>query len=100
MLPCVGFVLTEETTVSVGLLVNMSGQSCMALQRFSLTQGQVTVHEKASDAVPSIAKLSNDRLYYISLPYRMGGLASWAVEAYSCSDSSSWRVWFASLSGR
>ena len=75
----VGFVLTEETTVSVGLLVNMSGQSCMTLQRFSLTQGQVTVHEKASDAVPSIAKIRNDRLYYISLPYCTGGPASWAV---------------------
>jgi uncharacterized protein YjdB len=37
------------------------------------------VHAKASDAVPSIAKLSNDRLYHISLPYHTGGLTSWAV---------------------
>ena len=74
-----GFVLTEETTVSVGLLVNMGGQSCMTLQRFSLVQSQMSIHEKSSDALPSVAKLSNDRLYYISLPYRTGGLASWAV---------------------
>ena len=75
----VGFVLTEETTVSIGLLVNMSGQSCMTLQRFRLTQSPVTVFEKSSDAVSSIAKLINDRLYYISLPYHTQGLTSWAV---------------------
>jgi uncharacterized protein YjdB len=75
----VGFVLTEETTVSIGLLVNMSGQSCMTLQRFRLTQSPVTVFEKSSDAVASIAKLTNDRLYYISLPYHTQGLTSWAV---------------------
>ena len=75
----VGFVVTEETVVSVGLLVNMSGQSCLTLQRFTLTKSPVIVHEKASDAVPSITKLSNDRLYYVSLPYHAKGLASWAV---------------------
>ena len=74
-----GFVLTEETTVSIGLLVNMSGQSCMTLQRFRLTQSPVTMFEKSSDAVSSIAKLINDRLYYISLPYHAKGLTSWAV---------------------
>ena len=74
-----GFVLTEETTVSIGLLVNMSGQSCMTLQRFRLMQSPVTVFEKSSDAVSSIAKLINDRLYYISLPYHTQGLTSWAV---------------------
>ena len=74
-----GFVLTEETTVSIGLLVNMSGQSCMTLQRFRLTQSPVTMFEKSSDAVSSIAKLINDRLYYISLPYHAQGLTSWAV---------------------
>ena len=75
----VGFALPEETTVSIGLLVNMSGMTCMALQRFTLTRSDVTVFEKASDALPSIAKLSNDRLYYISLPYHTRGLASWAI---------------------
>ena len=74
-----GFVLTEETTVSIGLLVNMSGQSCMTLQRFRLMQSPVTIFEKSSDAVSSIAKLINDRLYYISLPYHTQGLTSWAV---------------------
>ena len=75
----VGFALAEETTVSIGLLVNMSGKICMALQRFTLTRSDVTVFEKASDALPSIAKLSNERLYYISLPYHASGLASWAI---------------------
>ena len=51
----------------------------MALQRFTLTQSPVTIFEKSSDALPSIAKLSNDRLYYISLPYYEGGLTSWAI---------------------
>lgn len=74
-----GFALTKTTTVSIGLLVNMSGQSCMTLQRFTLTKSPVTVFEKSSDAVASISKLSNDRLYYISLPYHAGGLTSWAV---------------------
>ena len=75
----VGFALAEETTVSIGLLVNMSGMTCMALQRFTLTRSDVTIFEKASDALPSIAKLSNDRLYYISLPYHTQGLVSWAI---------------------
>ena len=75
----VGFVLTEETTVSVGLLVNMSGQSCMTLQRFSLVRSMMFYHEKSSDALPAISKLSNDRLYYISLPHHTGGLTSWAI---------------------
>ena len=73
------FVLTEETTVSIGVLVNMAGNSLMALQRFVLTKSPVTVHAKSSDAVASIAKLSNDRLYYVSLPYHTSGLTSWAV---------------------
>ena len=75
----VSFVLTEETTVSVGLLVNMSGQCCMTLQRFSLVKSQMNIHERSSDAVPAIDKLSNGRLYYISLPHHTGGLTSWAV---------------------
>lgn len=73
------FILTEETTVSIGLLINMSGNCFMALQSFTLTQSPVTIFEKSSDALPSIAKLSNDRLYYISLPYYEGGLTSWAI---------------------
>ena len=37
------FTLSEETTVSIGLLVNMSGNLCMTMQRFTLTQSQVKV---------------------------------------------------------
>ena len=36
------FVLNKETTVSLGMLVNMSGMLCMTIQKFTLTQGQVT----------------------------------------------------------
>ena len=39
----VSFVLTEETTISLGLLVNMSGSLCMTMQKFTLAQSQVTV---------------------------------------------------------
>ena len=46
----VSFLLTEETTVSVGLLVNMSGKQCMTIQRFSLSSSPITVHEKTTDS--------------------------------------------------
>ena len=36
------FVLNKETTVSLGMLVNMSGMLCMTIQKFTLTQSQVT----------------------------------------------------------
>ena len=75
----VDFLLTEETTVSVGLVVNMSGSSCMTLQRFALLKKQLEVHQKSSDAIPSIFKLSNNRLYYVSLPYHTDGLTSWSI---------------------
>ena len=39
----VSFLLREESTVSLGLLVNMSGQTCMTLQSFSLTQGKANI---------------------------------------------------------
>ena len=75
----VNFLLPEETTVSIGMLVNMSGNSCMTIQKFTLTKRTVEVHQKSSDAVPSISKLSNDRLYYVSQPYHTGGLSSWTI---------------------
>ena len=39
----VSFVLTDKTTISLGLLINMSGKSCMALQKFILTEGVVNI---------------------------------------------------------
>lgn len=36
------FVLTEETEVSLGLVVNMNGQLCMTIQNFTLTRSNVT----------------------------------------------------------
>ena len=75
----VSFILTEETTVSVGLLVNISGQSCMTIQRFTLKRDEVTVYPKSSDIVASIAQLTNDRLYYISQPYHQAAPTAWAI---------------------
>ena len=38
-----GFYLAEESTVSLGVLVNMGGEQCMALQRFGLKKEAYTV---------------------------------------------------------
>lgn len=75
----VEFVLTGETTVSLGLVVNINGMSCMTLQRFTLTRSEVEILPQASDIVTSPDKFSNERLYHISLPYHTAGLAAWAV---------------------
>ena len=75
----VGFILTEETTVSIGLLVNMSGQSCMTIQRFSLKRSDVQIFAKSSDIVSSTTQLSNNSLYYVSLPYHTTGTHAWAI---------------------
>ena len=47
------FSLTEETKVSLGLLVNMSGQSCMAIQSFVLERDN-TVYIDADGETTSI----------------------------------------------
>ena len=73
------FTLTKETTVSLGLLVNMSGESCMTIQRFTLKCDEVVVFPKSSDIVASIAQLNNNQLYYISQPHHNKGLTAWAV---------------------
>ena len=75
----VTFILTEETTVSLGLLVNMSGQNCMTIQSFSLKRDNVVIYEKSSDIVASIAQLGNNQLYYISQPHHSKGATAWAV---------------------
>lgn len=75
----VGFVLTEETTVSLGLVVNMNGMSCMTLQRFRLTCSDVEILPRTSDIITGADKLINERLYHISLPYHTAGQAAWAV---------------------
>lgn len=55
----VEFVLKEETTISIGLLVNMSGSSCMTIQQFSLTQSDITIFDKIDDAT-NITSITND----------------------------------------
>ena len=37
------FVLAEETTISLGLLVNMGGKNCMTLKSFTLEKSNVTI---------------------------------------------------------
>ena len=75
----VTFILTEETTVSLRLLVKMSGQNCMTIQSFSLKRDNVVIYEKSSDIVASIAQLGNNQLYYISQPHHSKGATAWAV---------------------
>ena len=61
------FVLNEETTVSLGLLVNMSGDKCMTLQKFTLTKSSMVIIGSTdeipdgvdyiiSDAAPTVPK--------------------------------------------
>ena len=78
----VDFLLAEETTVSVGLLVNMSGSQCMTIQKFTLMQQIVTVttHEKEILPLNSIGQLQNNQRYYVSQPHHDKGLTSWAVQ--------------------
>lgn len=75
----VSFVLAEESTVSIGLLVNMSGQSCMTFQRFTLLRDEMVIFKKSSDIVAAIAQLVNDKLYYVSQPNHTQGATSWAI---------------------
>lgn len=75
----VDFVLTEKSTVSLGLVVNMTDKKCMAIQRFTLKRSEVVIFEKSSDIVQSMSKLSNERLYYVTIPNHQGGLTTWAV---------------------
>ena len=86
----VSFILTEETTLSLGLLINISGESCMTIQRFTLKRDDVVIFAKSSDIVSSMTQLSNSRLYYISQPYHTKGLTAWAIaEGGSALKSSS-----------
>lgn len=41
----VEFTLAKQSTVSLGLLINMSGKQCMAIKKFELTRKPVTVIE-------------------------------------------------------
>lgn len=75
----ISFVLTQESTVSIGLLVNMSGQQCMTLQCFTLLRDEVVVFKKSSDIVAAVAQITNDKLYYVSQPYHTQGITSWAI---------------------
>ena len=45
----ISFVLSEETTVSLGLLVNMNGKLCMTIQRFALKATEIKSHGAASE---------------------------------------------------
>ncbi|MBQ2123181.1 MAG: DUF5013 domain-containing protein [Bacteroidaceae bacterium] len=76
----VSFLLTKETMVSVGLLINMSGQQCMTLQRFSLSKKEITIHEYEEQPLTSVDQLLNSKLYYVSQPNHSQGTTSWAVQ--------------------
>ena len=52
----VNFILSEQTTVSLGLLVNMNGKLCMTIQRFTLKRSDIktngTAPEVKEEALP------------------------------------------------
>ena len=50
----VRFSLDEETTVSLGLLVNIDGQQCMAIKKFILTSDNTEYIEADGETVTSI----------------------------------------------
>ncbi len=56
----VTFVLAEETTVSVGLLANMSGSICLTLQRFTLTKEPMTVFGTTEEIFAEIVYVVDD----------------------------------------
>ena len=56
----VSFLLEEETTVSIGLVVNMSGESCLTLQRFILTKSQAVVYGETENIPGGIESVAVD----------------------------------------
>ena len=56
----VTFVLSEESTVSLGLLVNMSGSICMTLQKFSLVKAPVTIFGTTDEIPAEITYVTDD----------------------------------------
>ena len=59
----VGFVLSEETIVSLGLLVNMSGNLCMTIQRFTLTQSPMIIIGTTEEIPAGIETIGADSTY-------------------------------------
>ena len=57
----VSFLLTEEKTISVGLLANMSGNSCMTLQKFTLMKCPMTVIGTTEEIYSDIAPTTTDK---------------------------------------
>lgn len=64
----VTFILTEETTVSIGLVINMTGSILMAIEKFALTRTDVT--ELDADNVTGYdLDVSSQCLSSLYLPY-------------------------------
>ena len=45
------FILSEPTTLSLGLLANMSGQQCLSIQSFTLTHYQLSPMEGLTSGI-------------------------------------------------
>ena len=58
-----GFALTQETTVSIGLLVNMSGNICMTIQKFILKQSPMHVIGTTEEIPAGIEVIGADNAY-------------------------------------
>lgn len=62
------FILNKEETISLGLLINMSGKSCMALQSFILTRSSV-ISMEADGANGYDLQVDADGYHSLYLPY-------------------------------
>ena len=76
----VTFTLSKESTISLGLVINMSGKQCLAIKQFSLVRLPVTVIEGSDNAGYD---LHVDASGYASLYLPYAAVIPEGVEAYT-----------------
>ena len=76
----VTFTLSKESTISLGLVINMSGKQCLAIKQFSLERLPVTVIEGSDNAGYD---LHVDASGYASLYLPYAAVIPEGVEAYT-----------------
>lgn len=76
----VTFTLSKESTISLGLVINMSGKQCLAIKQFSLERLPVTVIEGSDNAG---YELKVDASGYASLYLPYAAIIPEGVEAYT-----------------
>lgn len=71
------FILNEETTVSLGILSNMSGQACHTIQKFQLRS--IGFESKEADMVDAVREIRSELAAMPTLSAR-GGLGTVIIE--------------------